>query len=126
MTTLKRIEPGVGPLRASEDVLIKIAQALESAGVELVSGDDAKGIGVRLARPSDRDRLDFMARSIRAAVTTLHGARVAARESALVGSLDRAIEATKDAERTIIEMITYDDDFSEAIDDGIIDGIDRA
>jgi len=46
-TTIKRLE-AASEVRGAADTLWKIQSALESAGVEFIPEDDAKGPGVRL------------------------------------------------------------------------------
>ena len=48
VATLRRLEATGTQLRGSVEVIWKIQQALEKAGVEFIPADDQKGLGVRL------------------------------------------------------------------------------
>lgn len=86
--TIKRIEPGEGPVSTGDDIILKIQTAFDFAGVEFLAGDD--GIGVRLAQKNDLARL-------RALQLRISEARIAlqAAERLATGSLVEPISAAR-------------------------------
>lgn len=52
ISTIKRIERGVGLLRTSTDTAWRIQIALEAAGIIFIDGDESNGPGVRLSKPT--------------------------------------------------------------------------
>lgn len=127
MTTLKRIEPGQGELKASAEVIEKIRAAIESAGVEAVPGSDLKGQGVRWSRPSDRERYAFILQSLETATAALRAARAACQKGDPESDLERALAIVAKATEDFETSAAYEADIQEMIDsrasDGRIDGI---
>ncbi|WP_155982265.1 helix-turn-helix domain-containing protein [Xanthobacter sp. 126] len=96
VATIRRQEPGHGQFSAGEEVLRKIAAALQDAGVELISSDLAKGHGVRLARASRRDLYDILLEEVDGAKKSLEKAQQAARDmpdAALVRAIAAALQS---------------------------------
>jgi hypothetical protein len=51
LPTIKRLEPGDGPLQTRVETMEKLRRALEAAGVEFIAENDG-GAGVRLRKAS--------------------------------------------------------------------------
>lgn len=114
VATIRRQEPGTGRFIAGDEVLTKIALALESAGVELVASDSEKGHGVRLARASNRDALEFVILGVEAAGKSLqsaHAAATAAKEGELVKALDAALQSVAGAKHAADKAIRSWEEF---------------
>ncbi|MFG1342100.1 helix-turn-helix transcriptional regulator [Xanthobacter autotrophicus] len=130
VATIRRQEPGAGEFSASSDVLARIASALESAGVELITGGNLEGHGVRFSRPSDRDRLTFVLQAIQGAEKLLRSAQIAAATSiakSVAEDLDQALSAIQLAAEKANQAIETIDDFEDLMadlsSDGTSDGI---
>ncbi len=48
LSTVRRMEAGLGPVRVHSDNLWKVQRAFEAAGIQFIDDDDAGGVGVRL------------------------------------------------------------------------------
>lgn len=123
--TLKRIEPGNGPVKASDDVLSKIETALRGAGVVLIESDAASelgGVGVRLTDSNERSRLTFIWNQIDEARTAARRAITSNRDSNLTDTLTSALNFLEDAAIRIEDQIAYFEDFEQMKNDGTPDG----
>lgn len=75
--TIKRIEPGHGPLKATDDVQAKIERAFVGAGIEFIASDEfsgSGGMGVRVAVTDDYTRLRTLQRRLNEANQALQAA----------------------------------------------------
>lgn len=54
LPTLKRLEGGSGPLKATYENVARLADTLEAAGVEFIP-ENGGGVGVRLAKPTKQE-----------------------------------------------------------------------
>lgn len=109
--TIKRIEPGPGPVKATDDVLAKIVRAFVASGVEFIASDapsEAGGFGVRIAAQDDLARLRALhirlveaSSALRAAVRLTNDPSVQSVVQAAGSEVDSAIrlvDASIDAE----------------------------
>ena len=48
LSTVRRMEKGLGPVRGYSENVWKVQRALEEAGIQFIDESDAGGVGVRL------------------------------------------------------------------------------
>lgn len=95
VATIRRQEPGHGQFLAGEEVLRKIADALQGAGVVLIPADsDAVdgGCGVRLASHDGTARLLALNIKIAEAKVSLQSASRMAQDTDVRSAIDNAID----------------------------------
>lgn len=98
--TIKRIEPGEGPVTTSDDIILKIETAFHFAGIEFLSGEDgvAGGYGVRLAQKDDLARLRALQLRIGEATKALQAADRLATGSSVATLISNARSALINAD----------------------------
>lgn len=114
LTTIRRIEPGDGPIQASDDVRQKINSALSKAGIIFIGNDETSslgGFGVRLDKYDESSRLNFVLSKIDDAEQAIKAALASARPNdptvelkEAAATLDRAAELVAGNLRYVVEV----------------------
>lgn len=122
VTTLKRIEPGSGELRASPDVVEKIENALRSAGVELLDAEGERGRGVRMRNVGENDRLALSVKQLFGAEELLQSALASLGE---VRGLRSALDSIRTIRTETQSRLDYLLEADELLENGTFDGISK-
>lgn len=107
--TIKRIEPGEGPVKTSDDIIFKIETAFAFAGIEFIASDQPSadgGIGVRLAAKNDGARLTALRNRIAEAFAKTQAALRYASLPSVEHRLEAAVALLLEADEQVETEIT--------------------
>ncbi|MBB3772043.1 transcriptional regulator with XRE-family HTH domain [Angulomicrobium tetraedrale] len=115
--TVKRIEPGEGMLRTSDEIVSKIRRAIEAAGIEFIDPESppSYGIGVRFRYPTSISKRIRAFEKISEALDALNEAAL------ILGTLKPNLNSGTALEQLVIlrdaisETIRREEEFDEAM-----------
>lgn len=116
--TLKRIEPGSGPVKASDEVISKIESAIRHAGIAFIGSERASesgGFGVRLVASDEAARLRLLIARIVDASDAIETALGLSRSAEISNRLHEAISKLDAASELVAEELRYHSDFEGLI-----------
>lgn len=115
--TVKRIEPGEGLLRTSDEIIGKIRRAIEAAGIEFIDADRPQdhGIGVRIRHATVISRKISALKKVDVAIEAARDASLILGKRIPETNLDSALDQLTKIRDAIDESIRYEEDLDEAM-----------